>query len=79
MCIIQAVGANSETRLFINPQENFFLLLEINPPTSYEVNVPLWVHDDAQNISDLLCALLLTHAVLPQDHAVHISRPATHP
>lgn len=47
-------------------------------PISHKVNVPFRVDNDAQNVSDLLGALLHTHAVLSQDHTVNITGPVRH-
>lgn len=44
-------------------------------PVTDKVDVPLWVDDDAEDISDLLSSLLDVHVVLPQNHTVNISRP----
>lgn len=49
--------------------------VEINSPISHKVNVPVGVDDDAQDISDLLGALLQGHVVFSQDHTVHVSGP----
>lgn len=66
---------HSKIMSFINLHWRIFFFFS---PVSHKVNVPVGVDNDAQDISDLLGALLHGHVVLSQDHAVHITGPGRH-